>query len=389
MSTPASPSPRLLPVDALRGLIMVIMALDHASAFVARQHASEFWAGAWTRYDSAAPFLTRFVTHLCAPGFFFLMGAGLALFAAARAAAGWPWPRISRTVFVRGALLLAVSQFLEVPAFLVGVMSSAVGPPTGAQELPPGMGSAPLYVLWPVLSALAAVLIFSAWLLRLPGVVWAGICAGALAVTAFLIPGPESAGAPVSLAATLLLIPGQTGHVFVLYPVVPWWGITAAGVLFGRWLHRSRARCLRAAPWIGAALLLAALAFRAAGGPGNLRLPRDARWIEFLNFIKYPPALVFSLFMVGGNLALLGLLDRLPGDRAKRVLAVFGQAPLFFYLAHLWLYALLGAAFFRQGVSLPAMYLVWLASLTPLYAGCRWYGGFKAAQPPESVWRLF
>ncbi len=368
---------------------MVLMALDHASAFVARQHSSEFWSGAWTRYESAAPFLTRFVTHLCAPGFFFLMGAGLALFAADRAAAGWSWPRISRTVLARGALLLVVSQFLEVPAFVVGAFSGSGSPPPGAQDLPPGMGAAPLYFLWPVLSALAAALILSAALLRLPGVVWAGIGAGALAAGALLIPSPELAHAPVSLAAALLLVPGQTGHVFVLYPIVPWWGVTAAGVLFGRWLHRDRANCLRATPWMGAGLLLAALALRAAGGPGNLRLPRDASWIEFLNFIKYPPALVFTLFMVGGNLALLGLLARLPGDRGQRVLAAFGQAPLFFYLAHLWLYALLGAAFFRRGVSLPALYPVWLASLAPLYAGCRWYGRFKAAKPPESVWRLF
>jgi uncharacterized membrane protein len=383
MTAHAAPARRLLPVDALRGLIMVIMALDHASAFVARQHSSEFWGGVWTRYESAAAFLTRFVTHLCAPGFFFLMGAGLALFAAARAEAGWPWLRISRTVLLRGALLLVVSQFLEVPAFLVGVMSGAGGAPGSGRDLPPGMGSAPPYVLWPVLSALAAALILSAYLLRLPGVGWAGICAGALAAATFLIPSPELADAPVSLAATLLLVPGQTGHVFVLYPILPWWGITAAGVLFGRWLHRDRVGCLRASLWIGAGLLLA------AGGAGNLRLPRDTSWIEFLNFIKYPPALVFTLFMVGGNLALLGLLARFPGNRAQRFLAVFGQTPLFFYLAHLWLYALLGAVFFRHGVSLPAMYSVWLASLAPLYAGCRWYGRFKAAKPLESVWRLF
>src|SRR3954452_8718155 len=78
------PGARYLPVDALRGLIMMIMALDHASAFIARQHAIEFWAGAMSAYHSAFPFVTRWITHLCAPGFFFLMGAGIYWQAAAR-----------------------------------------------------------------------------------------------------------------------------------------------------------------------------------------------------------------------------------------------------------------------------------------------------------------
>src|SRR5215471_10410987 len=65
---------RLLPLDALRGLIIVAMALDHANLFVAREHPSpEFWSGSFPSYLSALAFLTRLVTHVAAPGFFFLM----------------------------------------------------------------------------------------------------------------------------------------------------------------------------------------------------------------------------------------------------------------------------------------------------------------------------
>ena len=77
-------SERLGSIDVLRGLIMVLMALDHVGLMVGRFHSQEMWAGAWTRYESAVPFLTRFVTHFCAPGFFLLMGAGIALAADAR-----------------------------------------------------------------------------------------------------------------------------------------------------------------------------------------------------------------------------------------------------------------------------------------------------------------
>src|ERR1051325_1284128 len=76
---------RLLALDGLRGLIMVAMALDHANFFVAREHPSpEFWNGSFPFYPNALAFLTRLVTHLAAPGFFFLMGAGMVLLAESR-----------------------------------------------------------------------------------------------------------------------------------------------------------------------------------------------------------------------------------------------------------------------------------------------------------------
>ena len=81
---------RLASIDLLRGLLMVVMALDHAGFMVGRFHSQEMWAGAWTRYSSAIPFLTRFVTHFCAPGFFLLMGAGLLFRSVAECSWGSP-----------------------------------------------------------------------------------------------------------------------------------------------------------------------------------------------------------------------------------------------------------------------------------------------------------
>jgi NADH:ubiquinone oxidoreductase subunit 4 (subunit M) len=70
-------------------------------------------------------------------------------------------------------------------------------------------------------------------------------------------------------------------------------------------------------------------------------------------------------------------------------LRVIGQTPLFFYIAHLYLYAAVGALFFRDGAGLAALYLVWAAGLVPLYFACRRYGAFKQSKPATSVWRFF
>jgi hypothetical protein len=127
------------------------------------------------------------------------------------------------------------------------------------------------------------------------------------------------------------------------------------------------------------------------GSFGNLRPPRDGSWIEFLNLIKYPPSLVFTLFMVGGNLVLLSLIERasLAATAAGRVFEALGRAPLFFYVAHLWLFALVGAIWFRHGASYGVVYAIWLTGLVPLYLATAAYARFVARRPAGSVWRYF
>ena len=142
---------------------------------------------------------------------------------------------------------------------------------------------------------------------------------------------------------------------------------------------------------MGIAALAAAMVLRATGGFGNLRAARDGSWIEFLNFVKYPPSLVFTLFMVGGNLLALAAIERgRPWTKGLgRLLEVFGQSPLAFYIAHLWLFAAVGIAGFRQGTSYGVVYAIWLAGLVPLYMVTRWYGRFVSATPAGSAWRYF
>jgi len=368
---------------------MIVMAIDHASFLIGRFHSGEMWAGLWTRYASPVAFLTRFVTHFCAPGFFFLMGVGISLFAAARSSQGWSAGHIARFLITRGLLLVLVSFFVELPAWIIGLISSRVESPIGPDAVIPGDG--PPRFVFTVLVGLGLSMVLSAAFIRARTIVWAALAVGALLASALLTPGPEGLATPHGFLTRLLMIPGLTHHIWVQYPVVPWFGITALGVLFGRWLNQDRRAAFGSLPWLGIGALAVAMALRAVGGFGNIRAPRDSSWIEFLNFIKYPPALVFTLFTLGVNALILAWMDRMR-ERAGRIgqaLQVFGQAPLAFYLAHLWLFALVGAAGFRDGTGYVTIYVVWIASLWPLYAITARYRTFKQSKDVDSVWRMF
>jgi uncharacterized membrane protein len=221
--------------------------------------------------------------------------------------------------------------------------------------------------------------------------VWALLAAGAILATAATTPEPAHFATEYGLTRTVLMLSRWSHGIWSQYPVVPWFGTAALGVLFGRWLSLDAAAARRSQWWLGLGAILLGVALRAAGGFGNLRPPRDTSWIEFLNVIKYPPSLVFTLLTVGGNLLLLDLIDRtrlwttVPG----RVLRVFGQAPLAYYIAHLWLFAVVGALWFRAGTGYGTVYLVWLAGLVPLYLVARGFGEFKSRRPITSLWRLF
>ena len=383
-----NPGARYSSVDALRGLIMMIMAIDHASAFIARQHASEFWTGAMSAYDAAFPFLTRWVTHVCAPGFFFLMGAGIYWLAASRREAGASEGAVVRGAVLRGAAIVLAGQLLEMPVvYLQGLLKPAAVSLNRITAPLPNDGSAFYWALI-VLSGLGLAMIVCGLLLRLRPWAWLLVAALCVVVTNSLLP---ASGKPGPWWATVLLTAGLSQHLLVVYPVIPWLAGAAAGMYFAHWWRRNPDRAGRRV-WIpGAVLLLAGIALRAYGGWGNIRPPRDSGWIEFLNNVKYPPSLVFWTMSLGTALLLLALLVRLPQkvNSARSPLIVFGQTPLFFFFAHLYLLALCGLVLFREAASLESAYLVWAAALVALYPACAWYRRFKMSRPRNSLWRLF
>ena len=120
--------------------------------------------------------------------------------------------------------------------------------------------------------------------------------------------------------------------------------------------------------------------------------PRARTVIAMMGDDLWWPLLALGLvgIFLPGILVLLGVLHAVPDtSRGKQVLSVFGQSALFYYIGHLLLYATVGALFFRSGIPLPWMYLVWLLSLVPLYWACRSYSRFKSAKSVDSMWRFF
>lgn len=380
------PAARLRAIDVVRGLLMAVMALDHVGLMVGRFHSQEMWAGAWTRYQSALPFLTRFVTHLCAPGFFLLMGTGLALQTAARTRDGWPPRRITRSIVTRGLVLLLVATLLEVPAFLIATLT---GPSLGDNPEFAIPGGPERRWVFTVLYALAVSTIVGGLLARARSWVWTALAVAAIGLTALTTPGAEQGAMDFSFARSVLLISRWSHGVWTQYPFVPWFGIAALGVLLGRALAADQAGTYRRVPWIGVAAIAAGVALRAVGGFGNLRVPRDGSWIEFLNVLKYPPSLVFTLWTVGANLLLLSAVQRAAAwlTPAGRWLEVLGRAPLAFYIAHLWLFAVIGALWFRQGAGYGIVYAIWLGGLVPLTLATAAFSHFVARRPAGSAWR--
>ncbi len=367
----ASPSRRLLPLDTLRGLLMVVMALDHANTFISHgKRGFELWTGSFPEYyGDALAFLTRGVTHIAAPGFFFLMGAGMVLFAHSRRGQGWSTARIARHFALRAALLFFLQFCVENPAW-------RLGQPDNGQTY------------YGVLYALGGAMLIGILLLRLPQRWLIGLSVLLIGLTELLLPADRSGALGYASLLRLWLLPGYSEDMLVLYPLMPWLGVLGLGMAYGQWLERDRERAYRDALRLGAAALVLFVPLRLCNGFGNIRPMQGNDWIAFLNVVKYPPSLTFLLLTLGIDLVVLGLFAQ-AADKIEHLfkpLAVFGRVPLFFYVSHLYLYGLLGL-WITTGIA--AMYPYWLLGLMILFPLCWGYGRVKQSRPINSLWRSF
>ena len=378
---------RLVGLDLFKGLIMIIMALDHASFFAAKIHPFEFWDLALPHFPDAVSFITRFVTHICAPGFFLMMGAGMILLANSRRSQGWPEGKITRFFLVRGLILVVLQFFLENPAWLIGML----GDKTQALSAAVTSGSGEkIMFFFGVLSALGMSMVVWALLLRSRSSLILGLSSAFILLTQILVPSAENAERLYSPLLRILLIPGQTGTMRVLYPLMPWLGITGLGIFFGRGLIRNRKNTHRRTLFAGVALVILFLIVRALGSFGNFHPPQGTNIVAFFNLTKYPPSLAFILLTVGLNFLLIYFLTRWETALAKwaKPLLIFGQTALFFYLVHLYVYGFIGFAF-PQGTGYGQLYMSWLVGLVILYPLCIVYRRFKSKKPLGSIWRFF
>lgn len=371
---------RLVAVDRLRGLLIVLMALDHAAYFIARVHPFEGWNSPPPWYGGAAAFATRWVTHLCAPGFFMLMGAGMVWFAYARRQAGWSAWRTRRFFLTRGLVLVLLQQLGENPTWLLSTLSSS----GHAVSLPPG-GGTPFFLHLGVLNALGLTMIAWACLIGAPALIILAVTIASTVAGLWMTPSPDAAATLFSPAMRLLFVPGHTNFINVMYPWIPWLAPAGVGVLLGRRVLTPSVT-LAGLSWRGGLLFLVAfVALRAAGlGDVHAVAPTLEGWLAIT---KYPPSPCFLLLTLGLDLLLLAAFAAIRDNlRVLRPLEIFGRTPLCFYLAHLWLLALAGFALAPNGFG-PA-YAAWILALMMLLPVCTWFDAFKARTRVDSVWRL-
>lgn len=378
----AAAGARVESVDILRGVVMVLMALDHARRFVTDV---PFDPTDLAR-TSAPLFFTRWITHFCAPVFFLLAGTA-AFLALAR---GKPKRELSRFLFVRGVWLMVLELTVVALAWSFAVDCTCID----------------LGVFW----ALGWSMVVLAGLIHLPRFAVVLIGFGMIA-SHNLCDGvsPASLGAMAWLGR-LLHVPGpiEGTPLVVGYPLVPWIGVMALGFALGAVFQRSAAERRR---FLVGAGLLAAGAFvvlRGASGYGDpLPWARGDRPVlsvlSFVNATKYPPSLVFLLMTLGPSLVALALFERASGPIARFFL-VFGRVPLFFYVLHLFVvHAIaLAVACFQggqvgflfgasaseaslfppwYGFGLPGVYAVWWLVVLLLYWPCRRFAELKRRHP--------
>jgi len=356
-------------LDLLRGLIMIIMAIDHASLFIRRTHPFEIWNTSVPDYFAdGAVFLTRFVTHLCAPGFFLLMGVGMILLANSRRDKGWSYGQIMRHLAFRGILLICLEKLILNPLLFGGLA----------------------FIKFGVLYALGGSMLLGVLFLKINrfGLFIVGVTG--ILCTQVLPQTVASLGWYNQPIMYLLAIPQLLATWSNLYPVLPWLSITLLGMALGKELLRDSKKAYDKVLIFGLICLVLFPVIRWIGGFGNFQPIAGNGWINFLNVVKYPPSLVFTLMTLGANCMLLVLFERFQGwlGQLKSPLLVFGKTALFFYLSHWFLYSTIGSIFYLLKANLWYLYLGWTAGLLMLYPICRLYLEFKNQTATNSVWRF-
>lgn len=366
---------RLVSIDVLRGIVMILMALDHVRVY----------SGVPAGGPTAAIFFTRWVTHFCAPAFVFFAGTSAFLSGRRRTRA-----ELARHLAMRGAWLVLLELTVLRVAWTFNLDYAH-------------------YMLFGVIWMLGVCLILLAGVIRLP----LSIAAIGVAGLAIVFAQDLFGLLPRTWLAQFLYFGGvieaginsDNGPAFaILYSIVPWIGVMMAGYAFGAIMTRDRDARNRACLWIGlsatalfliigVALVLwqphaaPASAASASAPPAILRL---------LNQRKYPASQLFLLMTHGPTIALLPLAERARGAIGN-ALALFGRVPLFYYVLHIPLIhvAAIIVSLAREGRvnpwlfgnhpmmpppvpdgymwSLPLLYAVFAIVIAILYVACRWY----------------
>lgn len=371
-ATTAHAAARVRSIDILRGLVMVLMALDHVRDFFTD-----------VRFDpldlsqtSAPLFLTRWITHFCAPTFVFLAGVSAYLMARRCTRA-----ELSRFLFTRGLWLVVLEVTLMSLVWTFNVRYDH------------GLF---LQVIWAI--GVSMIVLAALVHLQVPEIAAYSIV---MILGHNLLDGiePQSLGLWAPLWS-LLHVSGAIEHAFVAYPLIPWIAVMSLGYCAGGLFEIEQRRRTQWLTCLGAASLTLFVLLRTPnvyGDPGDWTLQDTTlrTLLSFVNVQKYPPSLQYLLLTLGVGLLLLAAFESARG-KFSEVLRTFGRVPLFFYVLHIALAHLVagviafamgfGTALLSDdmftlpqawGFGLPVVYLAWALVAATLYPACRWFAAVK------------
>lgn len=377
VAKPSGARPRLDSVDWLRGLVMVIMVLDHTRDYLA--------AGGFNPRDvnDTPLFLTRWITNFCAPTFVFLAGVSAHLYAAR----GRTRAELGQFLVTRGLWLifleLVVIRFAWTFSWKVDVII--------------------LQVIWVIgigLLVLAGLMYLPRWAIAVFAI---GVIAGHNLLDGIRAANFGSFGwLWMLLHQQGLLNPGGKIAILGLYPLVPWVAVLAAGYAFGPLIRPDPSRRQSWVLRVGLGLSGLFIVLRSTNlygdpGPWSSQPTKVATLLSFINCEKYPPSLLFLCMTLGPALLLLRMAEGFKG-RLASILISFGRVPFFFYLGHIVLVHLTTVAWAQIhdgksawlfhglppmskppefGFGLPMIYVLWLLMIALLYLPCRWFAQVK------------
>lgn len=369
---------RLDAIDLLRGLVIVLMVLDHVRDYV---H-SQAWVFSATDLTQTTPllFMTRWVTHLCAPTFVFLAGVSIFM----QRANGKAPAELSKFLLTRGLWLIVLE-------FTVIGFGFNWGPPLAFMQ-----------VIW----AIGASMVLMSLVVRLPA-------RAVLGLGVAIVVGHQLVAAAIDTAQLdgwtqawfLTMQPGPTLFLrgFIPYPVIPWFGVMCLGYGLGFIFRQDAEQRRRSVLMLALSFLAAFVVLRAINGygdpaPWSVQSSAVMTVLSFINVSKYPPSLMYVLVTLGVSMLLFLALDRLAGP-LRKVLLAFGRTSLFTYVIHIYvahsvalLIAVLGglsASYYfdflsrfgggsdGQGYDIPIVYATWFAVLLILYPLSSWFERVK------------
>jgi uncharacterized membrane protein len=355
---------RIRAIDWLRGLVIALMTVDHSGSVFDAAHLHGDSAARWV-VGTALPtgeFLTRWVSHLCAPVFVLLAGASMALSAEKRKGQ----PGQTRFIVTRGLFIAALDPLWMSLGF------------TGYER-----------IVFQVLYAIGLSMVCMAGLRRLSS---RALLAGAFAIQLLgELSSRVDVSEPLHAPWAFLFVGGVvTGRVVCPYPLVPWLSVMMFGWVLGRWLLEPRPQRERAKAMalLGLALLAVFLVVRGVDGYGNWNLHRDSLDVlQWLHVAKYPPSLAYCSLELGLGFGLLAAFLALDEPAHPRrwlaPFALFGSTAFFYYLLHVHLMAgtqlLLG--WDKASYGLEKTWLAAAVTLALLAWPCAAYRRYKSAHP--------